>query len=487
MVTRWDRPSTFRPRVSPTSNGHDERKPVQRPANGDAMSVEHRLLTIVRDRTGYPLEMLKLDLDLEADLGIDSIKRVEILGSLRDSLPAARNGSESELMDQLSRARTLGSIVERVNRHLEPEPRRNGRVASSSNGSSGVSQVRRRVVEAVDEPIAVDASDSTLPAGGLVLVTDDQRGIAAAVVACLQAKGFRAIRVVHDRGVEVVDGLDPWRIDFARADAIGRLVGRLRSEGQLVGIVHALPMRQAADAGFDAKVWDERLTTEVRGLFLLVRECVEDLATAVKAGGASLVAATGMGGGLASLAETPDRFFPGHGAIAGLVKTLAREWEGVRSRVIDFDPDDAPELIGRRLASELLAIDRHAEVGYRQGKRIALRSKELELPRSGVKRLEIRPGEPIVITGGGRGITAAVAAELAARWRPTLLLAGTSPMPPDREPSDVAGLTAPEEIKARLLTRLQRERREVGPAELERVFQSLGKEPRDPSNPPDVA
>ena len=49
--------------------------------------------------------MLGLDLDLEADLGIDSIKRVEILGSLRDGLPALESGpgAEVELMDQLSR------------------------------------------------------------------------------------------------------------------------------------------------------------------------------------------------------------------------------------------------------------------------------------------------------------------------------------------------------------------------------------------------
>nr|NCR73224.1 acyltransferase domain-containing protein [Microcystis aeruginosa LG13-12] len=40
------------------------------------------LVELVSDRTGYPGEMLGLDQDLEAELGIDSIKRVEILGAL---------------------------------------------------------------------------------------------------------------------------------------------------------------------------------------------------------------------------------------------------------------------------------------------------------------------------------------------------------------------------------------------------------------------
>ena len=47
-----------------------------------------RLLEIVSERTGYPTDMLDLDADLEADLGIDSIKRVEIAGT-HDRVAAA--------------------------------------------------------------------------------------------------------------------------------------------------------------------------------------------------------------------------------------------------------------------------------------------------------------------------------------------------------------------------------------------------------------
>ena len=54
------------------------------PMSRDALLA--RLLDLVSDRTGYPKEALSIDLDLEADLGIDSIKRVEILGSLAETL-----------------------------------------------------------------------------------------------------------------------------------------------------------------------------------------------------------------------------------------------------------------------------------------------------------------------------------------------------------------------------------------------------------------
>ena len=39
------------------------------------------LLEIVAEKTGYPMEMLSLEMGLDADLGIDSIKRVEILSA----------------------------------------------------------------------------------------------------------------------------------------------------------------------------------------------------------------------------------------------------------------------------------------------------------------------------------------------------------------------------------------------------------------------
>ncbi len=79
--------STRRPMVAPTavtprSSGRPSRRRI-------ATRLTSRLLEIVRDRTGYPIETLGLDLDLEADLGIDSIKRVEILGKLRDEFPDA--------------------------------------------------------------------------------------------------------------------------------------------------------------------------------------------------------------------------------------------------------------------------------------------------------------------------------------------------------------------------------------------------------------
>ncbi len=67
------------------------------------------LLTITSEKTGYPIEMLELDMDMEADLGIDSIKRVEIMGALQEMYPDL---PKPENLEELSELRTIGQIVE---------------------------------------------------------------------------------------------------------------------------------------------------------------------------------------------------------------------------------------------------------------------------------------------------------------------------------------------------------------------------------------
>ena len=66
------------------------------------------LLEVVAEKTGYPAEMLEPDMQLDADLGIDSIKRVEILSALQERLPEA----PAIKPEHLGTLRTLGQIAE---------------------------------------------------------------------------------------------------------------------------------------------------------------------------------------------------------------------------------------------------------------------------------------------------------------------------------------------------------------------------------------
>ena len=215
-------------------------------------------------------------------------------------------------MDVLSRSKTLGEIVETVastlgsprsspNEQVEPPP----------------SPVRRMTLEAIAAPLAGD-SGGLMP-GGLVLVTDDGRGVAQALGESLRAEGhFVAL-------------LSPDRVDFSSPSAVEAALRSARDSGVIAGIVHALPLRRTPDSELDNHIWADRMRSEVSGLFVLAKAAAADLETAARNGGACLVSATAMGGALASTGADPSRFFPGHGAVAGLIKTLAREWPEVRA------------------------------------------------------------------------------------------------------------------------------------------------------------
>ncbi|MBF0467516.1 MAG: acyltransferase domain-containing protein [Desulfamplus sp.] len=74
------------------------------------LNVMDTLMETISELTGFPVEMLTPDMDIESDLGIDSIKRVEILSKLEEKLPQA--GSISP--DDLGRLKTIEQIAQKI-------------------------------------------------------------------------------------------------------------------------------------------------------------------------------------------------------------------------------------------------------------------------------------------------------------------------------------------------------------------------------------
>jgi acyl carrier protein len=76
--------------------------PAPQPAN-----ITRLLLSLVSEKTGYPEEMLDMNANMEADLGIDSIKRVEILGALTRQMGL----TDDVRTEKLTGLHTLGEII----------------------------------------------------------------------------------------------------------------------------------------------------------------------------------------------------------------------------------------------------------------------------------------------------------------------------------------------------------------------------------------
>ncbi len=103
------------PQLKPTQPVVVVPTPVVQSAPGlDVSRLTPVLLEIVSEKTGYPVETLEMDMDMEADLGIDSIKRVEILGAMQMRFPELPK-IEAAVLGEL---RTLGQIVETMSASL---------------------------------------------------------------------------------------------------------------------------------------------------------------------------------------------------------------------------------------------------------------------------------------------------------------------------------------------------------------------------------
>jgi NAD(P)-dependent dehydrogenase (short-subunit alcohol dehydrogenase family) len=491
-------------------------------AGPDRAQLTETLLRIVGERTGYPPDMLDLDVDIEADLGIDSIKRVEILGNVqRACIPADRPVAEKS-MEQLTGIKTLRGIVEWLEAALAvsgpgrpdgPKPASAAAAggAPSGNGSGNghgnghglgnghgnghaegtvdagapaaatpasedeLVVIPRSVLVAVDAP-ARPAQPLAIAADRVVLITDDGHGIAQAAGEELRSRGARAVLIRHHDGRGETGSGHPgvYRADLTDPAGVTLLLEHIRREqGPIGGLLHLLPLAEhAAFEDMDLAAWRASLRRDVKSLFYLAREAGRDLGEPGTAGW--LLAATAMGPAYAEGPAAP--FFPGQGALAGLVKTLALEWPGVHCKVVALDAHEAEAVKAEQVLAELSARDGLVEVACTGGRRRTLQPRLAPLDDRAADRLAIAADWVLLVTGGARGITAEVACELAARYRPTLLLVGRSPLPEAEEPAATRELTAPQAVKAALLEELRRAGQPVTVAQVENAYQRLLKD-----------
>ena len=91
--------ATSTPSVSP--------KPA---ANSDP--VKEKVLALVAGKTGYPVDMLDLDLDLEADLGVDTVKQAEVFATIREAYNIPRDENR-KLRDYPTLAHVIRFVYEK--------------------------------------------------------------------------------------------------------------------------------------------------------------------------------------------------------------------------------------------------------------------------------------------------------------------------------------------------------------------------------------
>ena len=415
-------------------------------AASKSISPDELLLDVVAAETGYPKDMLSFSATLEADLGLDSIKRVEIMAALSEKLGDDNLAAASA--ERLNEALTLGDLRDLLTKSmpaggisaplppppvemesLEPPKRKAGRPPKNSppafKADNAVetevttTSVASFRVEMLPVPISVAGADSfgLSPEAKVFLLADPS----------LLAEELE--KLLADQG------LSPERIDWAES---GRLASRMDIEGLIMiwpGETNSLDLPKTA--------------------FKALQAAGPAVAAAAERGLSPLVMGLTFIGGSFGFANSAPITAPSCGALGGLLKTAAREWPGVRVRSIDlpaaaYGPEAAYYLPGLMAAADPSAP---VELGLAEADKL-MTPGLTPYKSKNIRVRHLREGQTLLVTGGARGVTAAALKELARSFKPRLVILGRTPMPQE-EPKWLRNLGDEAAVRQALFDRAQ--------------------------------
>ena len=216
--------------------------------------------------------------------------------------------------------------------------------------------------------------------------------------------------------------------------------------------------------------WDD---AEVRCLhaLLVAKHTRRPLLGAAGTGRAAFLAVTRLDGALGHRGATvPTAVL---GGVAGLVKTLAMEAPELFCRAVDLAPDLDASTSARLVVDEATdAATDVVEVGHDGTTRHTVTlTDSADRTAEGTDGIAAPgPDDVLVVTGGGRGVTAECAIGLAAAYGSTLLLLGRTN--PGDEPEWATGKEGAD-LKAAITADLRGGGGRVKPADVERVFRAM--------------
>jgi NAD(P)-dependent dehydrogenase (short-subunit alcohol dehydrogenase family)/acyl carrier protein len=403
--------------------------------------ITSMMLEVVSQLTGYPQEMLGMDMDIEAELGIDSIKRVEILSTLEEKMPDLPAVSP-EIMGTL---KTLGQIADYLTKPTTPEIPRESidegtlTVSAALYGGPELSDntpqrlpdpnppdISRNVVTVVDAP-GISETPIKIAESKKVLVTEDNTGLAGEIARELEKVGISSVRI----------SLDNLRSKKRLPDAAGLVI--------------------VQDPG------SPKMAQDLKDAFTLTKHMAANLINSASDGGALFATVTRLDGAFGFKQTKAGN--PLQGGLAGLVKTAAIEWQDVCCHAIDIAPDWSDHCkIAEAVVREIM-IPGPVEIGLDARYRCVLALEPRPFPAG---RINLEKGDVIVISGGARGITAAAALELANHDKLKLVLLGRSPNPVD-EPDWLSAIEGDAAIKKAILKN-EYKNQTATPVEIEKAF-----------------
>ena len=396
----------------------------QTASNATGIDPSQQVITIIAEQTGYTTDDIELDYELEADLGIDTVKQAEIFSTLQEQFGIGETDT------QLSEVQTIAALIEWVKTNADDKSESaltsntgqqdtpaapqleasttETQIEATGASTAGVDSLRQRKARSRNTSSPNLESNRTPPSTSSQETLDPHRTTKTTQqepVADLP----KSIRL--QTPVRVPSPI------YERVSLQGRSVlvlGNHPCRPHLLATLESMDVRQ--DSQPDLVI---DLGAQLNELFekakLLDASPPKDWLCLTQLSKHSSDSQTAVLGGR-----------------SGLCKSLSREWTKCRGRVIDIHPDTENERIAQILINECEATDQLLETYHQSGERYALLLAPMELPPA--RQFDKTPH--VVLTGGARGITAEVAKMLVRKGVTKLVLMGRSK--PADTPLDVA-------------------------------------------------
>ncbi len=449
--------------------------PVAAPAATDD-AIKEKVLDIVAEKSGYPKDMLDLDLDLEADLGIDTVKQAEMFAAVRAAynIPRDENLKLREFptlahvikfardrQPGLPKASVASSAKEAKQEPAPKKPAVPAAVSSKANTTArplpasfdAANRIPRRVpVPNLRPPLDLCKSTGvTLCLGRRVVLMPDKSGVADALTQRLQNLGVEILRIEHTLDAE-------------------QLANRLKT-CLAAGPIHGVYWLPALDnegslGSMDLGAWHEALRVRVKSLYATMRILYEQIATP----NTFLVSATRLGGqhGYDKAGATA----PLGGAVVGFTKTYKRERMDALVKAVDFAAERKPSEVADMLIDETLRDPGAVEIGYKEELRWTVGLQE-QPAADGKPGLTLDSNTVFLVTGAAGSIVSAITADLATASGGTFYLLDLVPEPDPANPDLKRFVTDKDGLKRDLFARIQARGERATPALVEKELACL--------------
>ncbi len=303
------------------------------------------LLNITSDKTGYPVEMLELDMDMEADLGIDSIKRVEIFVVLRELYPDLFEFN----LEELAEKRTIGQIVEYLQSSTRSEKKKLVETQTNLDHNIVRGLVKLKILP------SPDFWDFTLPQRYISLITDDGSPNTASLAQSLTEQGWKVVVLSFP------ESLVPQKSPLHKS--VDRIVLANMSEehlqlqlaqiakqyGNIGAFIHLHPVFELNRNG--GIHYSETEKAIVQHIFLIAKHLKESLNEAARYQRSCFCTVARLDGAFGL--EYKENYSPISAGLFGLTKSLKWEWQRVFCRAIDLNPTIDIQQSTRHIIAEL--------------------------------------------------------------------------------------------------------------------------------------